>query len=85
MFEVTIAGETFVVASAAVGREASGSRELSVAENDVAADAAAGLSNAAIARKRGRSTRTIANQLAAVYRKLGVSSRSELAVRLYRR
>ncbi len=41
-----------------------------------------GLSSAEIARRRGRSTRTIANQLASSYRKLGVSSRGELVAKL---
>lgn len=37
-----------------------------------------GQSNAEIAARRGRSARTVANQVAAVLRKLGVSSRIEL-------
>ncbi len=37
-----------------------------------------GASNQDIARTRGVSVRTVANQLAAVYRKLGVRSRAEL-------
>ena len=41
-----------------------------------------GFSNAEIAEARGTSTRTVANQLAALYRKLGVTSRSELVARL---
>src|SRR4051794_7707172 len=40
-----------------------------------------GCSNEEIARQRGVSTRTIVNQLAAVYPKLGVSSRRELKAR----
>jgi DNA-binding CsgD family transcriptional regulator len=42
----------------------------------------AGLSNAEIAARRGRSYRTIANQLASIYTKLGVASRFELLARL---
>jgi DNA-binding NarL/FixJ family response regulator len=55
---------------------------LSDAERKVALAALAGLSNAAIARRRGTSPRTVANQLAALYRKLGVRSRTELAARM---
>ena len=43
--------------------------------------AIAGLSNAEIAKRRGVSVRTVANQIAAVLHKLGVVSRRELAVR----
>lgn len=39
----------------------------------------AGMSTTAIAVERGRAERTVANQIAAIYRKLGVGSRSELA------
>lgn len=51
---------------------------LSAAEREVAELAARGLSNTEIARARRVATRTIANQLAGVYRKLGVSGRREL-------
>jgi DNA-binding CsgD family transcriptional regulator len=54
---------------------------LTAAEREVAALAAAGLSNGDIARRRGRAPRTVANQLASVFRKLGVASRAELAAR----
>ena len=52
---------------------------LTNAELDVARLAARGLSNKEIARQRARSERTIANQLAAVLRKLRLSSRAQLA------
>ena len=55
---------------------------LTAAEREVALDAMAGHSNKEIAARRGSKMRTVANQLAAVYRKLGVSSRAELAARL---
>lgn len=51
---------------------------LGAAEAEVLRLLSAGLSNAEIARARGRSTRTVANQVARVYRKLGVRSRLEL-------
>jgi DNA-binding CsgD family transcriptional regulator len=52
---------------------------LTPSERAVALLAARGASNAEIARARGTSARTVANQLAEVFRKLGVGSRSELA------
>ncbi len=48
------------------------------AERVVLGLAAAGLSNARIAACRGVSPRTVANQIASVFRKLGVHSRLEL-------
>jgi DNA-binding NarL/FixJ family response regulator len=53
---------------------------LSPAEIAVAEDALAGLSNAQIAAKRRAAVRTIANQMASVYRKVGVRSRLELSL-----
>jgi DNA-binding NarL/FixJ family response regulator len=55
--------------------------DLTPAEQQVALAALSGLSNADIARMRGSSPRTVANQLAAIFRKLGVRSRSELAAK----
>lgn len=52
---------------------------LTEAELEVARLAVEGLDNKSIAARRGTSVRTVANQLASVYRKLGVSSRAELA------
>jgi DNA-binding CsgD family transcriptional regulator len=49
------------------------------AEHDVLAMVAHGMSNEAIARARGRSVRTIANQVAALLRKTGAGSRRSLA------
>jgi DNA-binding NarL/FixJ family response regulator len=43
-----------------------------------------GKTNLAIARQRGTSPRTIANQLGRIYQKLGVHSRRELRVRIAR-
>ena len=56
--------------------------DLTVAEQEVARLAVRGLSNEHIARARGSRARTVANQLATVYRKLGVSGRRELRARL---
>jgi len=51
---------------------------LTPAEAEVARLAAAGLSSGQIAGRRGTAIRTVANQLAGVYRKLGVGSRTQL-------
>ncbi|MEO8177785.1 MAG: helix-turn-helix transcriptional regulator [Deltaproteobacteria bacterium] len=55
---------------------------LSKAETEVVRAALAGLTNEEIAVTRGRSIFTIQNQLAAAWRKLGVSSRHEAAAML---
>lgn len=81
---MNIGGESLVVVSLPA-HDPERARQLGRAELAVARDAVAGLSNAAIARRRGRSPRTIANQLSAIYRKLGISSRAELAALFFRR
>jgi DNA-binding NarL/FixJ family response regulator len=55
---------------------------LTPSEREVLAHLFEGLSNAGIARLRGRSVRTVANQVASIYRKLGVGSRLQLVSRL---
>jgi DNA-binding NarL/FixJ family response regulator len=55
---------------------------LSPAEQEVALKVYAGASNQEIARARGVSAKTIGHQLESIYRKLGVSSRIELVLRL---
>lgn len=55
---------------------------LTAAQREVAAGVLAGRSNAEIARQLRRSARTVANHLAAIYRKLGVESRCDLAARV---
>jgi DNA-binding CsgD family transcriptional regulator len=55
---------------------------LSAAEREVVRAVLAGAPNAGIARARGTSARTVANQLASIFRKLGVASRHELVARL---
>lgn len=57
---------------------------LSAAELEVALAVTRGESNAEIARARRASPRTIANQLASAYRKLGLTGRSELTALLTR-
>ena len=52
--------------------------DLSRAEREVVRAAAGGCSNAEIAKGRGTSARTVANQLRSIYSKLGIASRVEL-------
>lgn len=80
IFDVKVGDDELVVMSLPSAAEAIAG--LTSAEHAVARDAIAGHSNAEIARRRGSSPRTVANQLAAIYRKLGVGSRAELAVML---
>lgn len=54
--------------------------QLTSTEAEIARDVLAGLSNAEIARRRGTAVRTIANQVASIYRKLRVRSRLELSL-----
>jgi DNA-binding CsgD family transcriptional regulator len=54
---------------------------LSPAEHQVVKLALRGMRNAEIGRLRGASPRTVRNQLASAYGKLGVGSRAELAAR----
>lgn len=58
------------------------SLELTRAERDIVDGIARGERNRAIARRRGTSERTVANQIAALFAKLGVVSRAELLVLL---
>lgn len=56
--------------------------ELTPAERDVVQLVASGCTNREIAERRRASVNTVGNQLAAIYGKLGVSSRHELVARL---
>jgi DNA-binding NarL/FixJ family response regulator len=56
--------------------------QLTTSERAVLEHALRGVGVAAIARSRGRSARTITNQLRAIYEKLGVRSRRELLLRI---
>jgi DNA-binding CsgD family transcriptional regulator len=53
-------------------------RELTLVEHQIVDAILVGRRNADIARERGTSPRTIANQIAGIYAKLGVRSRAEL-------
>ena len=74
----SVAGADYLILSVPI--ESAGGRELSPAEQAVAAASLQGLSTREIARRRSTSPRTVANQLASVFQKLGVHSRSELAI-----
>lgn len=56
---------------------------LTAAEREVARLVVDGASNADVARKRGTSVRTVANQLRSIYGKLGIASRAELAAAVW--
>lgn len=58
-------------------------RAVALTEAEVAVKALVleGCSNAEIAKRRGVSVRTVANQLQSLFKKLGVSSRAELSAR----
>ena len=57
---------------------------LTSAQRDVACAVLEGKTRREVARERGTSTRTVANLLAQAFRRLGVSSRAELAAMLNR-
>ena len=83
VMELDADGETFVLfewASAPVFLDDG----LTDAERDVVTGILRGESNGAIANRRGTHLRTVANQVARIFRKLGVSSRSELIARVTR-
>lgn len=79
-FRLVHEGEDLLVLSmpAASGLAAS----LSPAEIEVARAIVRGSSNAEIARARGTSVRTVANQVASILRRLGAGSRSHVAAKL---
>jgi len=82
--DVTLAGDELAVLSVDARPAGSAASALSAAELEVTSYVARGWSNERIAAERQVSPRTIANQLRAIYEKLGVTSRSEL-VRATRR
>ncbi|NUP13084.1 MAG: helix-turn-helix transcriptional regulator [Polyangiaceae bacterium] len=76
-FEVD--GEEYAVLVFPMATSAPRHATMTPAEGEVVELALRGLSNEEIGAKRGSSPRTVANQLQAIYRKLGVGSRVELA------
>lgn len=79
MTTFTRRGERIAVIASPAPRTTGG---LTAAEREVTWLATSGSSNAEIAALRGVSPRTVANQLASAYRKLGPSPRRELALTL---
>ena len=75
------AGQTFAVVSQAAPSSASGP-VLTPAEREVMTLLLAGKSNGEIARQRKTAVRTVANQVASLFRKFGVGSRAALAARV---
>lgn len=74
-----LGGEEFAVITVTSGAEIPAFDELTAAEREVCRYLVEGSTNAAIARARGTSVNTVENQISSIFRKLGVSSRSELA------
>jgi DNA-binding NarL/FixJ family response regulator len=81
--EVEIEGVEYVVLGFPSADELDG--RLSPSELEVARMLLRGASYREIARRRRRSIGTIAKQVSAVFRKLGVRSRAELAAQIARR
>jgi DNA-binding CsgD family transcriptional regulator len=82
---MTINGERMIVLSVPeVAASALPRGSLTKAEQQIANRAVRGQTNAEIAKARKTSPRTVANQLARIYEKLGVRSRLELAALLRR-
>ncbi len=74
-------GQDFAILDWPLGRTALPA-DLTAAERAVAALLVQGLSNVAIAVRRNRSARTVANQVASIFRKAGVGARAELLARI---
>ncbi|MEZ4263509.1 MAG: helix-turn-helix transcriptional regulator [Polyangiaceae bacterium] len=70
--------ELVVLSSTSDGADDARLASLSDAERAVVLEAAKGMRNDDIARRRGVSAKTIANQLASAYKKLGVATRVDL-------
>jgi DNA-binding CsgD family transcriptional regulator len=79
-WEIDLDGHVFVVFEWPTKKQELAA-PLTPAERDVLALVLLGESNAAIARRRHRHVRTIANQVASIFRKIGVGSRLELIAR----
>ncbi len=79
-WRLDLPGERFAVLEWSEARRPLG-WGLTPAEREVARLVLEGLSNAEIARRRGRSIRTVANQVASIFAKAGAGSRRELAAR----
>lgn len=76
-YRMQVGQDEFAVIAVSVD-EVAALRRLTAAENEVVEFLRSGASNKAIAQHRGTADRTVANQIASIYRKLGISSRAEL-------
>jgi len=83
LIELEIDGDE-VVAIALPRLDSALLEELTQAERAVLGAMLDGYSNREIATQRAASQRTVANQAASIFRKFGVSGRSELAARVIR-
>jgi DNA-binding NarL/FixJ family response regulator len=79
-FRIVLDGEQFLVISEPLIPPPHG--KLTPAELEVARAMVQGASNAEIARLRGTSVRTIANQVASILSRLGAKSRAHVAAKL---
>ena len=77
LINLELEGESLVVLSYPIGKSAT-FEPLTPAEQEILVHVAASCSNEYIAARRRTSARTVANQIAAMFRKLGVGSRREL-------
>ncbi len=80
VYRIDVAGMTLALFTYDVG-EAIPALHLTAAERHVLAAVIAGKSNAEIAAERRTAVRTVANQIARIFRKTGVTSRAQLAMR----
>jgi len=78
---VEIGGETVLLLSWPTANGTAETAKLTDAEADVLRAIQRGASNADIARERGTSVRTVANQIQALFRKLGGHSRHHLVAK----
>lgn len=83
-WQVRIDDEVFVVISSPLGPGVE-LGALTGAERDVVRQILRGDSNKQIAACRGTAVRTVANQIAAIFAKLGIASRAELAAGVAKR
>jgi DNA-binding CsgD family transcriptional regulator len=81
LITLTVEGYQFAVVTVPLAAGSALSK-LTPVERQVACLASDGFSNAEIGRWRGTSERTVANQIASIFRKLNVGSRYHLASRL---
>jgi DNA-binding NarL/FixJ family response regulator len=81
---VDVGGDRIGILSLPRAPTRSALQKLSASERDIAAALVRGDSNAEIARARGTSTNTVANQIRAMFEKLGVGSRAQLVAALLR-